>query len=51
MIDIKLSDKNGNEITSCGCGLSPEKEKVIYFALKKGLLNYYKLIEVFGYEK
>lgn len=50
MIDIKLSDKDGNEITSCGCGLSSEMEKIAYFALRKALLNYYKLIEVFGCE-
>jgi len=49
MIEITLKGKDGKEI-SCGCGLPPEKEKAIFFALRKGLLNYYKLIEVFGYE-
>lgn len=47
MIDITYTDKSGKEM-SCGCGLSPEKEKQIFFALRNGILNYNKLIEIFG---
>ncbi len=50
MIDIKLTDKDGKEITKCGVGLSSHQERVTYIALKNALFNPNKLIEIFGTE-
>lgn len=48
MIDITIKDKNNKDIASCGASLSDEKEIKIYFALRNALLDYNKLISIFG---
>lgn len=51
MIKINLTDENNKDITSCECGLSSHEERITYLALRKALLNYKKLIVIFGDEQ